>query len=262
MRTSWILSFAAVCGMGAFVYTLTAGSMKGRGSEAGAGGPSLGTFRAVALPDTIEELKGMVDGSDPRVRRVGRVWFRLARLYDEADREEDARHAWEETARLRLADVEQQRENYNAWFEAGWSLWKLGRMDDARPALIEAEKLLTDMPHERRDGEAWHRLAWSRRLLGDEPEAQIAWARARDFAQANAPLWSGDGMYDLACYQALLGEKSDALKSLERAVNAGWNRPARTMHDEDLESIRGDPKFLELVSKMKQSPDRSPVGPG
>jgi hypothetical protein len=54
-------------------------------------------------------------------------------------------------------------------------------------------------------------------------------------------------LYNLACMEALLGEKNAALDHLAEAVeNPRFREFAAT--DRDLDSLRDDPRFRELVS--------------
>jgi uncharacterized Ntn-hydrolase superfamily protein len=53
--------------------------------------------------------------------------------------------------------------------------------------------------------------------------------------------------YDLACYLALLGEKEDALKALERALQLDAGLKELAKKDDDLKTLRSDPRFEKLV---------------
>jgi len=53
--------------------------------------------------------------------------------------------------------------------------------------------------------------------------------------------------YDLACYLALLGEREDALKALERALQLDAGLKELAKKDDDLKSLRNDPRFEKLV---------------
>lgn len=57
--------------------------------------------------------------------------------------------------------------------------------------------------------------------------------------------------YNLACSLALLKRKRDALRSLEAAIERGYSDAKWMAGDPDLESLRKDPEFLELLKKAK-----------
>ncbi len=55
--------------------------------------------------------------------------------------------------------------------------------------------------------------------------------------------------YNTACAYALKGEKQAALDSFERALAAGFDDFEHIARDSDLDAIRGEPRFRELVTK-------------
>jgi len=59
--------------------------------------------------------------------------------------------------------------------------------------------------------------------------------------------------YNLACSLALLGRRAPALESLERAVELGYADPEYLLEDDDLKSLREEPRFAELVSRLERS---------
>ncbi len=58
---------------------------------------------------------------------------------------------------------------------------------------------------------------------------------------------SSNAMYNLACAQALSGNKQRAFDSLEKAIKNGFDNAHHMTEDEDLRSLQGDPHFYELV---------------
>ncbi len=58
--------------------------------------------------------------------------------------------------------------------------------------------------------------------------------------------------YDLACSEALLGEKSAALDDLDRAVDAGYSDARWMSQDADLVSLRTDARFTAAVARIEQ----------
>ncbi len=265
MRTSWIMSLAAACGVGAFVYTLAAGTRRGREVQLTGGGPAvMSTRQASPLPASIEDKEQMIEQNTRNGRAPsGRIHFALAEQYADAERVEDAKKMWDEAAKLRLAGARRNPDDPDLWFEAGWSLWRLDRMSEAREPLLEAEKRYSAIPPDQKTDPMWYRLGWTRKLLGMDQDAVIAWSRARDMVARLGPMYdNGVSLYNLACYRALLGEKEAALSALEKAVQAGWTDAARAMHDEDLVPLRDEARFMDAVRKMQGQPVRIEIGPG
>jgi Flp pilus assembly protein TadD len=75
--------------------------------------------------------------------------------------------------------------------------------------------------------------------------AASAFERVLAFAPRNPSL-----LYNTACAYALAGEGAKALDLLERAVGEGYRDKAGLMADPDLESVRGDPRFAEIVKRL------------
>lgn len=61
--------------------------------------------------------------------------------------------------------------------------------------------------------------------------------------------------YNLACSLALLGARDEALDTLGRAIELGYDDAEHLTADEDLESLREDPRFVELVARLRRSAD-------
>jgi TolB-like protein/Flp pilus assembly protein TadD len=57
-------------------------------------------------------------------------------------------------------------------------------------------------------------------------------------------------LYNVACTYAMLGRDSDCLDTLERAVGMGWADKGWLEHDSDLDSVRGDARYVELIRGM------------
>ncbi|RMF74483.1 MAG: tetratricopeptide repeat protein, partial [Planctomycetota bacterium] len=78
--------------------------------------------------------------------------------------------------------------------------------------------------------------------------------QAYELANAARELEPRDSLvlYNLACFSALVGKRNDALDWLEKAVEAGFYAPSKIASDSDLASLRGDPRFEELVSRAAE----------
>ncbi len=57
--------------------------------------------------------------------------------------------------------------------------------------------------------------------------------------------------YNLACSEALLGKRDDAIRSLRKAVELGYMDLIHLLHDKDLSSIQDLPEFLKIVNTLK-----------
>jgi len=58
--------------------------------------------------------------------------------------------------------------------------------------------------------------------------------------------------YNLACAYALLGFKEEALQHLEKAVENGYDDPDHMSADEDLKSLRDEPRFKRLLDRLRK----------
>jgi ubiquinone/menaquinone biosynthesis C-methylase UbiE len=59
----------------------------------------------------------------------------------------------------------------------------------------------------------------------------------------------GETLYNMACLHALMGHRAEAYEWLERAIDAGFWSAQQIMQDDDLEGLRGEPRFRELVKR-------------
>jgi len=122
----------------------------------------------------------------------------------------------------------------------------LGRREEAvaarRRGVALAEEHLRLAPD---DARALYMGANGLVALG-EREKGMAWA---DRALALDP---GDSMvlYNIACIKALAGALDDALECLERAVAAGLAHRGWIEHDNNLDPIRGLPRFGALLASL------------
>ncbi|MCC8018287.1 MAG: transglutaminase-like domain-containing protein [Rikenellaceae bacterium] len=65
----------------------------------------------------------------------------------------------------------------------------------------------------------------------------------------------GHIFYNLACYQSMLGMKREALLSLGIATDRGWTDYRHALQDSDLDNIRSEPLFDELVENIREKGD-------
>ena len=84
-----------------------------------------------------------------------------------------------------------------------------------------------------------------------------AWLRAREYKSAigafQKALELGAGYpfnaaYNIACGHALLGDKEAALDWLSKSLDMGFRNLQDVRSDDDLKSLRGDPRFIKLAA--------------
>jgi len=57
--------------------------------------------------------------------------------------------------------------------------------------------------------------------------------------------------YNLACSYSLLGQKTEAVRSLERAVEFGYSDVDYMEADEDLANVRNDERYKALAARLR-----------
>jgi adenylate cyclase len=80
---------------------------------------------------------------------------------------------------------------------------------------------------------------------GHVDEAIAAFRRASE-----SPVARASSYYNLACALAVKGDKDAAFEALGQAVANGYRDAAAMSADSDLASLRGDPRFEALKSRM------------
>jgi len=96
-------------------------------------------------------------------------------------------------------------------------------------------------------------LAYLRLRAGQRSEAETlleeSLAADRRAAKDGNQDWSVP--YDTACVHALRGEKVEAFRSLQQAVEAGWRGWPLGKRDPLLDSLRTDPRFHQLAARLE-----------
>ena len=127
------------------------------------------------------------------------------------------------------------------------SLRMLGRIEEATEALNEgihrAENALLLNPL---DGRA---LSLGSGALKEDGQIE----RALEWSQRSLELYPDDmgTLINAACLRAKLGQKEEALNLLERVFAKGWGKRDWIEHDPDYDILRDDPRFQNLLAKLK-----------
>lgn len=69
-----------------------------------------------------------------------------------------------------------------------------------------------------------------------------------------------DALYNVTCANARLGRKEEALKSLAKAIEAGFVDLPQVEKDSDLDSLRSDPAFRKLIESIGKGARRPEAG--
>ncbi len=95
------------------------------------------------------------------------------------------------------------------------------------------------------DPEVWLRLGVALHSNRRYAEAVAAYSEAAKGSSERAR-----ALYNLACADALLGEKDKALDAMARAIDAGFRDRGAYERDPELASIRGDTRFGKMLAAL------------
>ena len=85
-------------------------------------------------------------------------------------------------------------------------------------------------------------------------DARASEARAVEEYQRLAALRKDDPIvqYNLACSYSLVGQPDKAISALENAIELGYLDVEHINEDSDLDNIRSDPRFLNVLARLEQ----------
>ncbi len=192
----------------------------------------------------------------------------LDKRYDEAEREFDkaiklnpqlfeayyfyaracfAQGKLERTAQLYEMASQVNPEDYQALSLLGFTYRTLGLMDRSeaayRRSLKSVEQHLEFNPD---DSRAFYLGSTALLELGDREKA-VEWAMRALSLDPDDPY----NLYGIACFYSRLGNVEESIRLFERALERGFSHREWIEHDSDLDLIRGDPRFQNLLKKLK-----------
>jgi len=112
------------------------------------------------------------------------------------------------------------------------------------PAVDHFRQFVSEQPSA---GRGWYNLGWSLHFSHQHVEARDAFMK-----QAELGYRSENATYNIACTFAMEGDTRKALDWLERAADSETVSASQLVHDEDLQSLREEPRFLALVDRLHE----------
>lgn len=136
----------------------------------------------------------------------------------------------------------EQRKDAGAAFQKG---------DWARAAVIYS----TIAETEPSNAAAWHRLGYCRYQTKEYEPALLAFTHAAEAGKR------ADSMYSAGCMCALLKQPDQAFAWIDKALAAGFSDEKTFLSDEDLVSVRSDPRYAAAKAKIQANARPCSVDP-
>lgn len=160
----------------------------------------------------------------------------LGRIYHTTDRDQEA------TEVLRRA-IELNPDFYSAYSDLHLAWTALGDKAKAEEVLRESERMFPRYLSQHPDDARGHMIyAINLAQLGKSAEAKVEAAKALHLSPTDSLM-----QYNAACFYAQLGEKQLAINALKQAVAAGYQDYPWLKRDSDLDALRQEPEFIELI---------------
>ncbi len=170
--------------------------------------------------------------------------------FDDPDhlRDDDDLDGLRSDARFRLLLKDADDLTLDGFPSLGARLLRSQMVAEAEEAATRLEAYLKRRPE---SGRGWSNLGLVSLAAEDEPKAARAFRRALDLGYRK-----GATSYNLACAHARMKQKDEAFAWLDRAIDAGFTSWQRMEEDDDLWSLRRDPRFEKAVAKAKRASER------
>ncbi len=160
----------------------------------------------------------------------------LGRIYHSTDRDKEALNLFKKV-------IELNPDFYSAYMDLRLVYERLGNVEKFNEVLKAAIKVYSRYLYQHPDDSRAHMLyALDLLLVGNNEEAKSEAAKAIELNPTD-PLMQ----YNASCFYSRLGDKNLAIETLKNAMTAGYQDYEWIKRDSDLENIRSEPKFLELM---------------
>ena len=194
----------------------------------------------------VLSLLGRGDEAEQEFRRalelnpsLGDACYFYARHLVAAGRKREAADAFEEAARKNPDDYA----SLGLLIAVYDALGEKARTHETARRCIEAVE--RRLRHDPDDGRAMYLVAGAYAHLGERAQALHWLHRALELNPDEFTT-----LYNAACGLARLGERERALDALDRAVGSGRGSRKWFENDSDLDSLRADPRFQAIVSRL------------
>jgi len=160
----------------------------------------------------------------------------LGRIYHSTDRDTEAINLFNKV-------IELNPDFYSAYLDLRLAYERLGNKEKFNEVLKAAIKVYSRYLYQHPDDSRAHMLyALDLLLVGNNEEAKSEAAKAVELNPTD-PLMQ----YNASCFYSRLGDKNLAIETLKNAMTAGYQDYEWIKRDSDLDNIRNEPKFLELM---------------
>lgn len=110
--------------------------------------------------------------------------------------------------------------------------------------LARYEQLTRNDP---KNGAVWYKLGYELYELGEHDRAAKAFQQSAALHHAESA-----SLYNAACMLSLKGDRRSALDHLERAILAGFGSADKLREDDDLDNIRSEPRYREMLKLAEE----------
>lgn len=160
----------------------------------------------------------------------------LGRIYSSTDE-------YSKSAELFLKVLELNPDFYSVYGDLQIVYGRMGEKEKYKKILLEGletyKRYLSQHPDDSR-GHMYY--ATDLAQVGRKEEAKAQAAKAIELSPDD-PLM----LYNASCFYAQMGEKENALRSLKEAIAVGYGNYEWLKRDTDLDSLRDDPEFKEII---------------